>query len=318
MANKIKRKLALERELQTMVAEGILSIQAGLNPRVLEEKLRAYAGAQRPAHGEEGRVIPVAKKQHHEEHENHERWLVSYADFITLLFAFFVVMYSTSRVDNKRMQQVVHAIKFAMHFKGTGGIDKMPIFEGPPSEGGCIANVGSDKKLQAGGDPQGREPQAQAGEASCSSTCRTAPSPRTPWCSRSRASASSSASRRPASSTPPRRPSAPRCSPSSTPSPTSSSTLNRHTPHRGAHRRLARQLLAVPRQLGPLLVPRAAAVASYIQRAYRVDGKMLSAAGYSSTRPLEPNDAPGAREANRRVEMAIELGAADGAAGFGH
>ena len=60
----------------------------------------------------------MAKKQHHEEHENHERWLVSYADFITLLFAFFVVMYSTSRVDNKRLAQVVHAIQFAMHFKG--------------------------------------------------------------------------------------------------------------------------------------------------------------------------------------------------------
>lgn len=34
-----------------------------------------------------------------EEHENHERWLVSYADFITLLFAFFVVMYSVSSVN---------------------------------------------------------------------------------------------------------------------------------------------------------------------------------------------------------------------------
>ncbi len=34
-----------------------------------------------------------------EEHENHERWLISYADFITLLFAFFVVMYSISSVN---------------------------------------------------------------------------------------------------------------------------------------------------------------------------------------------------------------------------
>jgi len=33
------------------------------------------------------------------EHENHERWIVSYADFITLLFAFFVVMYSISSVN---------------------------------------------------------------------------------------------------------------------------------------------------------------------------------------------------------------------------
>ena len=34
------------------------------------------------------------RRKEAEEHENHERWLVSYADFITLLFAFFVVMYS--------------------------------------------------------------------------------------------------------------------------------------------------------------------------------------------------------------------------------
>jgi chemotaxis protein MotB len=38
--------------------------------------------------------------------ENHERWLVSYADFVTLLFAFFVVMFATSRVDAKRMRQI--------------------------------------------------------------------------------------------------------------------------------------------------------------------------------------------------------------------
>jgi len=41
----------------------------------------------------------MARRRHHEEHENHERWLVSYADFITLLFAFFVVMYSISSLN---------------------------------------------------------------------------------------------------------------------------------------------------------------------------------------------------------------------------
>jgi chemotaxis protein MotB len=41
----------------------------------------------------------MARKPKHEEHENHERWLVSYADFITLLFAFFVVMYAISSVN---------------------------------------------------------------------------------------------------------------------------------------------------------------------------------------------------------------------------
>ncbi len=41
----------------------------------------------------------MARKRREEEHTNHERWLVSYADFITLLFAFFVVMYAISSVN---------------------------------------------------------------------------------------------------------------------------------------------------------------------------------------------------------------------------
>lgn len=41
----------------------------------------------------------MSRRSHEDEHENHERWLVSYADFITLLFAFFVVMYALSSVN---------------------------------------------------------------------------------------------------------------------------------------------------------------------------------------------------------------------------
>jgi chemotaxis protein MotA len=44
LANKIKRKLAIEKERRVLIAEAALSIQAGLNPRVLREKLLAYAG----------------------------------------------------------------------------------------------------------------------------------------------------------------------------------------------------------------------------------------------------------------------------------
>lgn len=41
----------------------------------------------------------MGRKKKHEEHENLERWLVSYADFITLLFATFVVLYALSQLD---------------------------------------------------------------------------------------------------------------------------------------------------------------------------------------------------------------------------
>ena len=51
IATKIKRKLTLAKERQILIAEGVLSIQAGLNPRVLEEKIRAYAGGHKPAGG---------------------------------------------------------------------------------------------------------------------------------------------------------------------------------------------------------------------------------------------------------------------------
>jgi chemotaxis protein MotB len=51
-------------------------------------------------------------------HANHERWLVSYADFITLMFAFFVVLYASSKADMKKQQQVAQAIDSA--FKALG------------------------------------------------------------------------------------------------------------------------------------------------------------------------------------------------------
>ena len=51
-------------------------------------------------------------------HVSHERWLVSYADFITLLFAFFVVLYASSKADQKKQQQVAQAIDSAFHALG--------------------------------------------------------------------------------------------------------------------------------------------------------------------------------------------------------
>jgi chemotaxis protein MotB len=52
----------------------------------------------------------MARKKKPEEHENHERWLVSYADFITLLFAFFVVMYSISSVNEGKYRVLSDSI----------------------------------------------------------------------------------------------------------------------------------------------------------------------------------------------------------------
>jgi len=51
-------------------------------------------------------------------HANHERWLVSYADFITLLFAFFVVLYASSQVDKRKVGKLSLAIQVAFQELG--------------------------------------------------------------------------------------------------------------------------------------------------------------------------------------------------------
>lgn len=55
----------------------------------------------------------MGKKQKHPEHINLERWLISYADFITLLFATFVVLYALSQVDIKDFKALENSIKQA-------------------------------------------------------------------------------------------------------------------------------------------------------------------------------------------------------------
>ena len=54
----------------------------------------------------------MSKKKHHaEEHENEERWLLTYADLITLLMVFFVVMYAMSNADKARFQQLATSLR---------------------------------------------------------------------------------------------------------------------------------------------------------------------------------------------------------------
>lgn len=52
-------------------------------------------------------------KKKHPEHVNHERWLVSYADFITLLFAFFVVLFASGQSDKRKQSQMAAAMTTA-------------------------------------------------------------------------------------------------------------------------------------------------------------------------------------------------------------
>jgi chemotaxis protein MotB len=63
----------------------------------------------------------MSRPKKHSAAENHERWLVSYADFITLLFAFFVVMFASSQADKSKAKQVSAAVREALETGKFGG-----------------------------------------------------------------------------------------------------------------------------------------------------------------------------------------------------
>lgn len=53
----------------------------------------------------------IRKRIKHDEEIGADRWLVSYADFITLLFAFFTTLYAISTVDAQKMGKMVHSMR---------------------------------------------------------------------------------------------------------------------------------------------------------------------------------------------------------------
>src|SRR6204780_4999164 len=91
----------------------------------------------------------MARAKKHPAHENHERWLVSYADFITLLFAFFVVMFSVSRVDAGKAGRFSESFSAAMGLP-LGNADGQGLLPGAkaPSPGGRVAEPGARSELK--------------------------------------------------------------------------------------------------------------------------------------------------------------------------
>lgn len=88
----------------------------------------------------------MARKKKLPEHPNHERWLVSYADFITLLFAFFVVMFAASNSDQKKAGQIAKAVQVAFKelaiFSPSGKV--VPLYD--------TGTLPSDSKTVVGND----------------------------------------------------------------------------------------------------------------------------------------------------------------------
>lgn len=88
----------------------------------------------------------MIRKKRASPQNNHERWLVSYADFITLLFAFFVVLYASSQVDKRKMGQLAAAIQHAFHEMGVLHGDSVSSREVlPPPEGGELSQLAKEE-----------------------------------------------------------------------------------------------------------------------------------------------------------------------------
>ena len=100
--------------MREMVIEGVIVIALGENPRSIESKLQATCiegtisskGQSLPCHAmlREPDPLLTARRHKHEEHANHEAWAIPYGDLITLLLAFFVVMYAISSVNEGKFR----------------------------------------------------------------------------------------------------------------------------------------------------------------------------------------------------------------------
>ncbi len=89
------------------------------------------------------------RKEEHEEHHD-ERWLVSYADFITLLMVLFVVLYSMGQVNVEKYKQLAESMRTAFSIGGAAEVVDSQI-----SQAGGTSEDGSSKPIVIPGIPEG-------------------------------------------------------------------------------------------------------------------------------------------------------------------
>jgi len=100
----------------------------------------------------------VTRKKKPEDHISRERWLVSYADFITLLFAFFTTLYAISTVDAQKMGRMVMSMRASFdNSLFAAGSDRLSLSQGPGANGDpaagqrVIENLRSPKRAGQSG-----------------------------------------------------------------------------------------------------------------------------------------------------------------------
>ncbi len=84
-------------------------------------------------------------------HVNHERWLVSYADFVTLLFAFFVVLFASSQVDKKKVGHLALAIQVAFQELGVfpASNTQVPLESNDPMPFSSVQAIDTSQRVAA-------------------------------------------------------------------------------------------------------------------------------------------------------------------------
>ncbi len=85
-----------------------------------------------------------------DESDNHERWLVSYADFVTLLFAFFVVMYSISSINDTKYLNLSEALDdaFSSHKEVQKVIEPIQVGNEPKTLNPIILNIPATEEIE--------------------------------------------------------------------------------------------------------------------------------------------------------------------------
>jgi chemotaxis protein MotB len=89
----------------------------------------------------------MSRRKRAQSHSNHERWLVSYADFITLLFAFFVVLYASAQVDQRKVGKLAMAIQVAFQELGVfpDSTTQVPLDSQEPMPFGTVQTIENAK-----------------------------------------------------------------------------------------------------------------------------------------------------------------------------
>jgi chemotaxis protein MotB len=232
----------------------------------------------------------MRRKRRHERRPPHDRWLVSYADFITLLFAFFVVMYSAAQLDKRRAGQLATAIQTA--FLQHGSLPDKPSDVGGLSESGTASNlsVGDTDEFKL---LKGQIESALAGEISAGDVAVQESGEGLVVSLREIGFFDSGSDEIKASSA-------------------------------GAFARLADIVRQTDREIRieghtdnvpihnarfssnwDLSAARATATVRLLIQSYSLRPELLGASGYAEYRPVASNDSPAGRAANRRVDIVI-------------